>query len=432
VVGRVTDTANLKREALGWIDQDRDRLVAFFADLVRAPSPNPPGDTRAATDVIVRFLAGEGLAHRIIAPKADMPNIVASFEGARPGRHLALNGHIDTYPVTDEGGWTRAPFSGEVAEGRVHGRGSGDMKCGTSALTIVYAYLHRLRDRLPGKVTLTAVSDEETGGIWGIGYLFEHHPDVIGDCCLNGEPGSPDVVRIGEKGPLWARFTVTGPAGHGGYPNRGGVGAIARAAHLIVDLEAVTKLEPDTPQSFRDALERARPAMERGLGVGVVETVQAVTLNIGKIQGGQKISLKPTECVFDADIRLPIGVSRERLMDCLAAILSKHPDARMDEIIFAEPNASDPDGEMALIIQDNVEALRGFRPPCAISIGGSDGRYWRYRGIPAYIYGPAPVGTAAADESVGIDEFFHVLRTHLCSAIDYLARSPTLETGESL
>jgi succinyl-diaminopimelate desuccinylase len=94
----------------------------------------------------------------------------------------------------------------------------------------------------------------------------------------------------------------------------------------------------------------------------------------------------------------------------------------MDEIIFAEPNASDPEGEMVKIIQDNVEMLRGIRPPPAISVGGSDTRFWRYRNIPAYIYGPTPVGTAAANESVEIEEFLHVVRTHTLSAIDYLTR----------
>lgn len=417
------ETGQMKRQVLDWIARDSDRLVGFFAEFVRRPSPNPPGDTRLAADHVCNFMVENGLPFARIAPNETMPNILATFDCGRPGRHLALNGHIDVYPVTDAGGWRRDPFSGAIEDGKVHGRGSGDMKCGTSASIIAYMYLHRLREQLAGKVTLSAVSDEETGGRWGIGYLMDHHPEVLGDCCLNGEPGSPDVVRIGEKGPLWVRFTVTAPAGHGGYPNRGGVGAIARAAHLISDLEDVTKVEPDTPAAFRQALEDARAAMEHGLGAGVVETVQAVTLNIGKIEGGVKISLKPTECVFDADIRLPIGVGKDRLMGVLEDIMARHPTARMEELIFAAPNASDPKGEMVTILQDNVESLRGFRPPPAISIGGSDTRFWRYRGVPAYIYGPTPVGTAAANEWVETEEFLHIVRTHALSAIDYLNRT---------
>jgi succinyl-diaminopimelate desuccinylase len=397
-------------------------LVDLFAGFVRAASPNPPGDTRAAADHVSTILASRGLPFSIVAPQAEMPNIVGTFECASPGRHLALNGHIDVYPVTDAAGWERAPFSGDVADGRVHGRGAADMKCGLTASLVAYAYLHRLRGELAGRVSLSAVSDEETGGRRGTGYLFEHHPELIGDCCLNGEPGSPHLVRIGEKGPLWARFTVSGAPGHGGYPIPG-TGAIAGAARLIVDLERVTRLKPATPPALAAALEDARAAMERGLGAGAVETVQAVTLNVGKIRGGEKISLRATECVFDADIRLPVGLDKAALTAELDAILARHPKARMEELIFAAPNVSDPGGEMVGIIQDNVEALAGFRPPPAVSIGGSDARFWRYRGLPAYIYGPTPVGVGGSNESVAIDEFLHVIRVHVLTAIDYLARS---------
>lgn len=418
----MSDSDSLKRQVLDWIDEEKAALVGFYGEFVRRPSPNPPGDTRSAADHVCAFLAERQLPFAVIAPQAEMPNVVATFDGASPGRHLALNGHIDVYPVTDPEGWTRPPFSGEVAEGRVHGRGAADMKCGTTASIATFALLHRLRDRLPGKLTLSAVSDEETGGRWGTGYLMDHHPEIIGDLCLNGEPGSPHVVRCGEKGPLWARFTVTGPGGHGGYPNRGR-GAIVDAARLIGDLEAVTRMPQQTPPDLRAALEEARPAMERGLGAGVVETVQAVTLNVGKIHGGVKISLKPTECVFDIDVRLPIGIDKAALMAVIEPILARHPAARMDEIIFAAPNASDPRGEMVGIIQGNVRALKGFTPPPSISIGGSDTRFWRYRGLPAYIYGPTPTGTGGSNEYVEVEEFLHVVRTHALSAIDYLSRA---------
>ena len=325
------DAGECRQTVLAWIERDRAALVDFYSEFVRRPSPNPPGDTRAAADHVAAFLTRHEAPFSVVAPKAEMPNLVGTFDCASPGRHLALNGHIDVYPVTDPDGWQRTPFSGEVADGRVHGRGAADMKCGTSASLITFIYLHRLRGKLAGRLSLSAVSDEETGGRWGTGYLMDHHPEIIGECCLNGEPGSPHVVRIGEKGPLWARFTVVGPGGHGGYPNRG-AGAIVNAAKLIVDLEAIARIAPQTPPRLKAALEEARPAMERGLGAGVVETVQSITMNVGKINGGVKISLKPTECVFDVDFRLPIGIDKPMLTKALEEILTRHPQARMDEI----------------------------------------------------------------------------------------------------
>ena len=121
------------------------------------------------------FLDREGIAHRTEAPQAAHPNLIASFEGgAGPGRHLVLNGHLDVFPVGDRAAWARDPWSGEIADGRVHGRGTVDMKCGTTALLFVFAYLYRLRAELPGRVTLTVVSDEETGGKWGAAWLIEN------------------------------------------------------------------------------------------------------------------------------------------------------------------------------------------------------------------------------------------------------------------
>ena len=104
-----------------------------------------------------------------------MPNLIASFDGgARPGppsgaeRPSRCRSRSATAPR-----WKRDPWSGDIVDGRVHGRGTVDMKCGTTALLFVFAYLHRLRAELPGRVTLTVVSDEETGGKWGAAWLVE-------------------------------------------------------------------------------------------------------------------------------------------------------------------------------------------------------------------------------------------------------------------
>ncbi|MCK6454889.1 MAG: M20 family peptidase, partial [Alphaproteobacteria bacterium] len=89
----------MKDEILAWIDRDKDRLVDFLSRFIRAKSPNPPGDTREAFAHIKSFLDAEGHAYRMIAPNEIMPNLVASFDAARPGRHLVLNGHVDVFPV---------------------------------------------------------------------------------------------------------------------------------------------------------------------------------------------------------------------------------------------------------------------------------------------------------------------------------------------
>jgi len=202
--------------------EEKGIFVTFLQDFIRAKSPNPPGDTREAAAHVRRFLDGNHLAHRVVSPHPEMPNIIASFDGGRPGRHLVLNGHIDAFPVGDGFGWTQDPWAAALVDGKIYGRGAADMKCGTTVSIMAYALLHRIKERLGGKLTLTAVSDEETFGPWGARYLMDHHKEVLGDCLLNGEPGSPLTVRFGEKGPLWLEFTVLTKGAHGAYTHYSG------------------------------------------------------------------------------------------------------------------------------------------------------------------------------------------------------------------
>jgi len=169
------------------IESEQDRLVRFFRDFTRVDTSNPPGDTRAGAKLIQDFLGAAGLPYEIVVPQETMPNIIAGTRFPRPGRHLVLNGHIDVFPVGDESRWTRRPLSGDLVDGRVHGRGTVDMKCGTTASLFTYAYLSPLGEALRGRLTLALVSDEETGGRWGSDYLVRHRAaDVLGDCVLNG------------------------------------------------------------------------------------------------------------------------------------------------------------------------------------------------------------------------------------------------------
>ena len=104
-----------KEHLLKWIEEDREKLIDFFSLFIQAKSPNPPGDTREAAAHLCKFLDGHGLPYRIIAPQSAMPNIVGSFEGGSPGKHLVLNGHIDVFPVDEAEEWTRGPWSGAVS-----------------------------------------------------------------------------------------------------------------------------------------------------------------------------------------------------------------------------------------------------------------------------------------------------------------------------
>jgi succinyl-diaminopimelate desuccinylase len=352
-----------------------------------------------------------------------MPNIVASFDAPEPGRHLVLNGHLDVFPVPeDRAGWSCDPWGAEESDGRIYGRGACDMKPGTTASIVTYALLHRLRDRLKGRLTLTCVSDEETFGPWGARYLMEHHPEFHGDCLLNGEPGGPESIRFGERGPLWVEFTVRTPGAHGAYVHAT-ESATKIAMRLAAELEALTELEGRVSDNVQRAIDLGRPVMDRMMGPGAGDLVSRVTLNIGLIRGGEKVNMIPSHCCFAADLRLPVGMSKADLLPKLAEIAARHPNVEWREIGGDEPSWCDPDHEMVGIIQRNVEAFGRPRPTPIVSLGGTDARLWRHHGVPAYVYGPYPHGMGSHDEHVEVEEFVHVVRTHVLSAWDYLSRA---------
>jgi succinyl-diaminopimelate desuccinylase len=409
-----------KEQILAAIEQDRDLIIEFYRGFIRAKSPNPPGDTRVAAGYISKFLTEQGLSFRTIAPMPEFPNLVAAFEGGQPGRHLVLNGHIDVFPV-DNTGWTQDPWGGALVGDAIFGRGACDMKAGTTASIFTYRYLHRIRNKLKGKLTLTCVSDEETFGPWGARYLIEHHPEVRGDCLLNGEPSGTNVLRFGEKGPLWLAFTVRTSGAHGAFTHIS-ASSTKIAGQLIADLEQVTKIPSNVPHNIAGALQEASSEIDQAMGVGAAEILPKVTLNIGMVTGGLKVNMIPGECRVEADIRLPLGVDKEAVMKEIDTIMARYPDVALEEIGFNPPSYCDPYGEMVEILQGNVRDLRGITPAPIVSLGGTDARLWRYRNIPAYVYGPPPTGMGSFDERVTVSDFLHVVRTHVLSAYDYLTR----------
>jgi succinyl-diaminopimelate desuccinylase len=402
---------------------EREALIALLQRLLRARSANPPGDTTAAAACLTAFLDAQGAPWRIAAAQRHMPNIVASFAGARPGRHLVLNGHIDVFPPFDESGW-----SGDRRDGRIYGRGAVDMKTGMLAGTVAYAWLHRVRADLRGRLTLTAVSDEESGGRWGTRWLFETMRDeVLGDCCLNGEPSGLNNIRFMEKGTLRMAVTVRAPGGHGGYPHLSRNPNKVMAA-LIAEFDRHFHLrETVLPEAVARALTspEAVAVLEAGLGAGAADIVRRMTFNPGLVRGGLKVNQIPHEAVAEFDLRIPVGIDRDAVLAEAREICAAQ-DATL-EVIEAHSypgSMADPKHEMVRIIADNAEATTGVRPVAMSSLGGSDSRYWRYEGVPAYLYGPSPVSMGRGDEHVTEEEFLAIVRVHLLSAYDYLQASP--------
>jgi succinyl-diaminopimelate desuccinylase len=409
-----------KQKLLDRIDGDRELLVAYLSDFIRLPSPNPPGDTLRAAQHVRALFDARGISYRVIAPEPTMPNIVASFDGGKPGRHLALNGHIDVFPAGDGAGWSRDPWGGELIDGRIYGRGACDMKSGTTASIFTFLYLHDIREQLHGRLTLSIVSDEETFGPWGARYLIEHHPEIIGDCCLNAEPTGRNTFRFGEKGPLWLRFTVRTHGAHGAYVHRS-ASATSIASKVIGELEALADLPPAELGNLTALFDAAAPTVDREWGVGAAHNLRRITVNPGLMRGGVKVNMVAAECVFEVDIRLPNGFDDADIRRAVNAIVARYPDVSYEQILYNPPNWTAPDTEMAGLVRANAKAVSGIEPMPVVSLGCTDARLWRYKDVPAIVFGPSPIEMGGVDEYVEVEEFLDVVRTHTLSAYDYLS-----------
>ena len=421
----MVDTTTARRALIAHLSATEAQQVALLRDFLRGPSANPPGDTRPAASVLERFLSAAGLGPKIHAARPELPNIVATIAGPRPGGHLVFNGHMDVFPPNDANGW-----SGDLRDGRLYGRGAADMKAGTAASTIAFAGLARMAPELAGRVTLTTVRDEETGGRWGTKYLFETLGDAVkGDVCLNGEPSGINNIRFMEKGTLRMTVTVRTKGAHGGYPHLS-PSAIKIAAAIVTAFEGLHGFEPALPEAVARAL--ADPAViaahDAGLGQGASAIVRQVVFNAGVIAGGSKVNVLPDRCELQCEFRYPWGLDGPAMEGNVRRILARFPEASLEVHTDHSypPSLANPEDPMVGILADVVEKDLGKpRPvPCS-SLGGSDSRYWRWAGVPAFLYGPSPVTMGQADENVTVEEFLHVAKAHALAAFDWLALHAT-------
>lgn len=401
-------------------DRSRPLLIEMTQALVRIASPNPPSNTTDVARAAERLLAEiPGIDIRRIEPEPGVVSLVARLRGKSAGRRLIFNGHLDTFPVGDEAGWTAPPLSGALHDGRLYGRGVSDMKGGLACSMLAAALLAEQREAWSGEIVLTLAGDEENMGSLGTGYLLEHVPEARGDANICGDVGSPMVVRFGEKGLMWIEIEAHGVAAHGAHVHKG-VNAIDR---LRVGLDRVKELERlpvAAPDAVVRAIEAARPISEKLSGAGECDTLQRITVNLGTIAGGTSPNLIPTHAVAQADIRLPIGTSTADLETKLDAALASLDGVTWRLLRRFEPNFTDPGHEIVVRVRDVAEEVLGAAPAVNMRVGGSDSRWYRRHGVPTVVYGLTPFNMGGPDEHIFVDELCAVTKVHTLAAFDYL------------
>ena len=412
---------DIRAAIIGYISQSAGDLVALTRALVAAPSPNPPGDVTAAAAVATNFLRTITDVAQF-EPAPGIVNVVASVAGGRPGRRLVFNGHLDTFPLGEDFAWTVPPLGGVEANGRLYGRGVSDMKGGIAASLIAARSLWEHRTSWPGEIVIALAGDEENMGSLGTRWLLDNVPLSRGDAMINGDVGSPQIVRFGEKGLLWIELKAEGRPAHGAHVHKG-INAIDRLRAALDALKRAETIAVEAPPQVTAAIAAAKPVSEPLSGTGEAETLQMVTVNIGTLAGGTSANLVPASAAAQADIRLPVGVSTQtveaKLRDWLGAI----EGVSWRVIRRYEPRFTDPDHEIVSCVTNAATAVLGRRPVVNMRVGASDARLYRMDGIPSVIFGCTPFNMGAPDENILIEELVAVAKVHALAAFDFLNSS---------
>jgi acetylornithine deacetylase/succinyl-diaminopimelate desuccinylase-like protein len=344
-------------------------VVELLQNLIRFDTTNPPGNETACITYIKDVLAEAGIESTILARTPSRANLVARIAGEGTAAPLMLYGHVDV--VTTKGQqWTHPPFSGDLIDGYVWGRGALDMKGGVAMMLSAFLRAKTEGLALPGDLLFTALCDEETRSDFGVNHLVENEATyfknvryAIGEfggftLYIGGKKFYP--IQVSEKQICHVRATIRGPGGHGSMVHRGG--AMARLGSVLTKLDrAVLPLHLTTVartmvMTIADNLpfptgmmikQLLNPALSnsvlRRLGpqAALFGPVLRNNVNATIVYGGEKFNVIPSEIILELDTRLLPGCSADDILTELRSIIGR--DAELEVIklfprVHAEPD----------------------------------------------------------------------------------------------
>jgi len=333
----------------------------LLRQLIRFDTVNPPGAERAAQEMLADHLSGAGFQCELLGAEPERPNLIARLpaldHGARrDGPTLCYLGHVDTV-LADPSEWRHGPWSGDLAEGFVWGRGALDMKDQVAAEIAAGASLARSGWRPErGELLIVTLVDEETGGELGAQWITETHPEKV-RCDLLINEGGGAVFEYGgrrcygvccaEKGVF--RFTVTteGVAGHASMPGMG-ENALLKMGPLLERFAARQPSfrltdepraflrgigeDPDDPHGAIASLRAADPRLAI-----MFEPMLGVTFTPTRIRASEKINVIPSRAELRVDCRVPPGLGEAEVREDIAEVLgaesfdsNPHPPFKID------------------------------------------------------------------------------------------------------
>lgn len=404
----------LEKDLLATVEASRDELVSLASSLVRFPSLM--GEEAAAQDYIEGLFRGMGLKVDRFAVRDEelrhLPgyspavgrwqrhdNVIGVHQPSETrGRSLILNGHIDVVPVGAEALWSAPPFEPVVKDGRLYGRGSGDMKAGIAAYIVAFEAIRRLGLQPAAPVYLQSVVEEECTGNGALACL---HHGYRADAAVIPEPFNETILSA-QVGVMWLQVEVVGKPAH-----------VLNAAQGINAIEAACALWENL-KSLPDEWNRKE---SRHSAFSHLDS--PIKFNLGRIEGGEWASSVPTRCVMHLRCGFYPGVAAA---DARAAIEARIAEtARRDPRLAgirhlvhyagfqAEGCVIDVAHPLMTTLADSHETVAGRRPRWFASAATTDARTFNLYGeIPATCYGPEASSIHGIDEWVSIDSMQRV------------------------
>jgi len=406
------------------LDDAAGELVADAAALVRIPSVGGSDEEHAVQHDLADRFERDGLevdhwaidlAQLMVQPdfpgveveRSEAWGLVGCLRGSGGGSCLMLNGHVDVVPIGDPAAWTLDAFSGAVRDGRLHGRGSCDMKAGLVAAHAAVRALQRTRIPLRGDVLVTPVQGEEDGGL-GTFALLER--GWRADACVIAEPTELDVIPA-NSGALTFRLRIRGQATH--------------AARRTDGVSAIGKLWP-----VWQALEALEARRHRSVDPLASRWELAHPISIGTVRAGDWSSSVPDLLVAEGRLGVAIGepvdAARAALEHAVSEASSSDPWLR-DHPVEVEwwggqfaSGSLPPKSDLVERVRAAPGVAGGRAQEVYSAPYGSDLRLLTgLGGIPTVQYGPGDAKLAhGPDESVPIEEILTTARTLAILAID--------------
>jgi succinyl-diaminopimelate desuccinylase len=397
---------------LSWLKDRKEEMAALLAELVAVPTENPPGDNyQACTDLLEQRIHQLGLDCKRIAaagvqnPPGDAPaSLMTSYGSGK--RTLYFHGHYDVVPAQ-----SAEQFHPIRKENFLFGRGSCDMKGGIVAMLYAILAIRACGEKLNGRIGLTLVPDEETGGNRGSEWLArEGLLGQNGAGMLLAEPTS-GVVWNANRGAITLRVRVLGKSAHVGLQHQG-ANAFERM-HQVV--ERLQRLKAEVEQRTTR------------FAVGAGQRGNSILMLGGQSGGGANFNVVPEECWFTVDRRINPEEDLAQEKASLLGVLEecKRAGIPLEWEVFQEGRSAACEENEALgeALSRSVQAVTGEIVRFEMCPGLLETRFYAEAGIPSYAYGPGLLSVAH-----GPNEYVDLRRVIDCAAIYALTAMDMLNT----